>query len=57
MLATDISEHQNGIEEEWSVNKINQYIHKHEPKIKNGTIVINNINISSILEEHFDMVE
>ena len=49
--------HQNDIEEEWSTNKRNQYIHRHEHEIKNGSIVINNINIPAILEEHFDMVE
>ena len=49
--------HQNDIEEEWSINKRNKYIHRHEHEIKNGSIVINNINIPSILEEHFDMVE
>ena len=35
----------------------NIYIHRHEHELKNGSIVINNINIPSILEEHFDMVE
>ena len=38
-------------------NQCYPYIHRHEHEIKNGSIVINNINIPAILEEHFDMVE
>ena len=49
--------HKNDIKEEWSINKRNQYIHRHEHEIKNGSIVINNINTPSILEQHFGMVE